>query len=380
MKKFILTITEAAFLSAVLFFFASVVNAQSCIQRPPGMVSWWPGDGNANDIHGPNNGVVKGTATFAAGKVGQAFSFNGAGHIEIVDSPSLNLTNEITVDFWYKPASQGGYRGLIGKRASKTNYAVQFNSGGPGLGLYYDDSTVFDPNSDDGNNFEIIRFNPLPATGQFHHFAGTYKQVSSTHVELKMYLNGSLVRSETLLGNLANALSNVPLVIGRTAPNGGERYIGLIDEVELFNRALSASEIQAIYSAGSAGKCKTLTLAVDIDIKPGSDPNSINLCSNGAVPLAILGSNTIDGNDIDTETLRFAEASIKVVGKKDPNQLCSYQDINGDFINDLVCHFVTTDIAGIDGESTSATVKGELLNGTPIEGSDSINIVKDTCN
>ena len=117
-----------------------------------------------------------------------------------------------------------------------------------------------------------------------------------------------------------------------------------------------------------------------IDIKPGSDPNSINLCSNGAVPVAIFGSATLDVSNVNTENLRFAEAAVKVVGKKDPNQLCGYQDINGDFISDLVCHFVTTDIAGIDGESTTATVNGELFDGTPIEGTDSVNIVKDTCN
>ena len=122
---------------------------------------------------------------------------------------------------------------------------------------------------------------------------------------------------------------------------------------------------------------------VSIDIKPGSDPNSINLCSNGAVPIAILGSDTFYVSEVNTETLRFAEAAIKVVGKKDPHTLCSYEDVNGDTIEDLVCHYVTADIAGIDGESTSATVNGELLpefGGTPFEGSDSVNIVKDTCN
>ncbi len=119
---------------------------------------------------------------------------------------------------------------------------------------------------------------------------------------------------------------------------------------------------------------------VDIDIKPGSDPNSINLCSGGAVPVAILGSDMLDVSSINTETLRFAEASVKVVGKKDPNSLCSYEDINGDLIDDLVCHFVTTDIAGVDGESTYAVLNGDLTDGTLIEGSDSINIVKDTCN
>lgn len=122
------------------------------------------------------------------------------------------------------------------------------------------------------------------------------------------------------------------------------------------------------------------TQVVQIDVKPGSDPNSINLCSNGAVPVAILGSNTLDVYDVNTETLRFADAAVKVVGKKDPHSLCSIEDVNGDFVDDVVCHYVTTDIAGVDGESTSATVNGELLGGTPIEGTDSVNIVKDTCN
>jgi len=123
-----------------------------------------------------------------------------------------------------------------------------------------------------------------------------------------------------------------------------------------------------------------IKLAVEIDIKPGSFPNSINLCSHGAVPIAILGSDAFDVNDIHKETLRFAEAAVKVVGKKDPHTLCSIEDANGDFINDLICQFVTTDIAAVDGESTSVTLNGELLNGTPIEGTDSVNIVKDTCN
>ncbi|MGB5177882.1 MAG: hypothetical protein WBP44_04035, partial [Gammaproteobacteria bacterium] len=115
-------------------------------------------------------------------------------------------------------------------------------------------------------------------------------------------------------------------------------------------------------------------------IKPGSDMNSINLCSNGAVPVAILGSDTFNVSGVNTDTLRFAEAAVKVVGKKDPHTLCSYEDVSGDYIDDLVCHYVTTDIAGIDGESSTATVNGELLDGTPIQGTDSVNIVKDTCN
>jgi hypothetical protein len=120
-------------------------------------------------------------------------------------------------------------------------------------------------------------------------------------------------------------------------------------------------------------------LNVGIDIKPGSDPNSINLCSAGAVPVAILGSGTFDVHEVDTATLRFADAGVKVVGKKD-KELCSYEDANGDGIDDLICHFVTMDISAIDGASLSATVNGTLIDGTEIDGMDSVNIVKDTCN
>src|SRR5947209_16679255 len=62
----------------------------SCTVAPPGMVSWWPGEGNANDIRGENNGVLNG-ATIAAGEVGQAFSFNGSSEVTVVDNGNLNL-------------------------------------------------------------------------------------------------------------------------------------------------------------------------------------------------------------------------------------------------------------------------------------------------
>jgi hypothetical protein len=130
----------------------------------------------------------------------------------------------------------------------------------------------------------------------------------------------------------------------------------------------------------SSYSCAEPPVTVSVDIKPGSDPNGINLCNNGTVPVAVLGSGTLDVSNVNTETLRFAEAAVKVVGRKDPSTLCSPEDVNGDGIDDLVCQYLTTDIAGIDGQSSTATVNGELLDGTPIQGTDGVLIVKDTCN
>src|SRR5438105_9651082 len=61
---------------------------QTCAPPPPDIVSWWPGDGDANDIQGNNDGTLQNGATFAAGLVGQAFSFDGVNdYVEVQNSP-----------------------------------------------------------------------------------------------------------------------------------------------------------------------------------------------------------------------------------------------------------------------------------------------------
>lgn len=119
------------------------------------------------------------------------------------------------------------------------------------------------------------------------------------------------------------------------------------------------------------------TIDVTIDIKPsnGDDPNSINLCSNGVVPVAVFGSEDFDVTEIDTTTLSLAGSGVKVVGKKD-KQLCSYEYVNSDSHTDLVCHFIMIDLASEDGTTTSVNLIGNLLDGSEISGSDTVYIVK----
>lgn len=129
-------------------------------------------------------------------------------------------------------------------------------------------------------------------------------------------------------------------------------------------------------------------LAVVIDIKPGNFPNSINLDSGGVTTVAILGSADFDVSDINPDSLTLATAGVKTVGNT-MNYLCSVEDVSGpppgpggeddpsgewDGFLDLVCKFMTMDLAYEEGETT-ATIAGELNDGTPIEGADSVNIV-----
>jgi len=113
-----------------------------------------------------------------------------------------------------------------------------------------------------------------------------------------------------------------------------------------------------------------------IDIKPGSDPNSINLSSAGVIPVAILSSGTFDATtEADPDTLSLAGATVRMVGKSG-KLLCHDEDVNEDGLFDLVCQFETEELLIQVGDSM-AVVEGEKFDVTPIRGEDNISIVPD---
>ena len=79
------------------------VSAQpSCIAPPTGMIGWWPGDGNANDIQGISSGTINGAVSFISGKVDNAFNFTGNGHVTTSLNNLPGGTGSGTIDFWIK--------------------------------------------------------------------------------------------------------------------------------------------------------------------------------------------------------------------------------------------------------------------------------------
>jgi len=106
------------------------------------------------------------------------------------------------------------------------------------------------------------------------------------------------------------------------------------------------------------------TTSVDIDIKPGSDPNSINLKSKGIIPVAILTTDVFDATEVDPTTVLFAGAA--------PIRW-AVEDVDYDGDLDLVLHFKTQE-TGIAAGDAEATLTGELFDGTPIEGIDSVRV------
>ncbi len=113
-------------------------------------------------------------------------------------------------------------------------------------------------------------------------------------------------------------------------------------------------------------------LLVNIDIKPNSEVNAFNLKSKGVVPVAVLGAEDFDVNQIDLSTATLDGASPRTRGQSGNDG--SFQDINGDSIVDLILHFDMRDM-NIDPLASTLILTGELLDGTAFEGSDVIRIV-----
>ena len=107
------------------------------------------------------------------------------------------------------------------------------------------------------------------------------------------------------------------------------------------------------------------TAQVEIDIKPGSDPNSINLKSKGVVPVAVLTADDFDASTVDPSTVEFAGAS--------PVRW-TMEDVDGDGDLDLILHFKTQEL-GLTEDSTESTLTGETYDGELLWGTDTVNIV-----
>jgi hypothetical protein len=110
-------------------------------------------------------------------------------------------------------------------------------------------------------------------------------------------------------------------------------------------------------------------LEVDIDIKPGSDPNSINTKKRGVIPVAILTTDVFDALTVDEDSVRFGPAEAEKVHKR-----AHVVDVDDDGDLDLVLHFRTQD-TGIAPGDIEACLTGQTYDGVPIMGCDSVRTV-----
>ncbi|MBK8738332.1 MAG: PQQ-binding-like beta-propeller repeat protein [Betaproteobacteria bacterium] len=291
---------------------ATVALALACVAPPAGLVSWWPGDGSANDLRGGNNGTLQGSATFAAGNVQQAFSFAANGHVDIPYNANLT-TPQVTVAAWVNPASQQGPAAIVNRRtaADTAGYTLEQLFDRSGLVLW----RVFVG----GAPTAVVSTAALPLQA-WTHVAGTFDGTTA-----RLYFNGVEVGSAPAAGAIDPVSAAVQ--IGRNMVTG-EQFDGLIDEVAIFDRALSPAEIAATHNAGNLGLCKGAL--IDIDANGATDALTDGLMilrylfglTGGSITNSAIGNGATRSTPADIEAyLGQIRAPLDVDGNSQPDAL-----------------------------------------------------------
>jgi Concanavalin A-like lectin/glucanases superfamily/Domain of unknown function (DUF1929)/Bacterial Ig domain/Purple acid Phosphatase, N-terminal domain len=178
---------------------------------------------------GGANGTLTGGSWSTAGKNGGAVSFNGtSGWVTVPDTAALHLARGMTVEAWVRPAANSGWRSVLTKeRGGGLSYALYGYAGASKPPGVYGNTGGSDAGASAGSALPLSTWT---------HLAGTFD--GST---LRMYVNGAQVATQALSGSLVS--STAPLRIGGNSV-WGEYFSGLVDDVRIYNRALSGTEIQ----------------------------------------------------------------------------------------------------------------------------------------
>ncbi len=253
---------------------ATLAETGVCTNPPTGMVSWWPGAGNTNDVKDGNSGSLVGGTTFAAGKVGNAFQLDGIDdHVLVTNSANLNFgTGDFSLEAWVKTSFIGGTgnKFIVSKMSvgQDVQYLLAYQANTDGKAFFMM-----------GNGaMSTFALSPTSiADGLFHHLVGVRQGLN-----LQLYVDGALAAS-ALMPSLYSATSANNVVIGGRQDPGNTPYVnGLIDEATIYNRALSASEILSIVLAGNAGKCPDTppTITCPNPIMVNNDPGQCSASVN----------------------------------------------------------------------------------------------------
>jgi len=194
-------------------------------------------EGDSNDSAGSNNGTLLNGPTFTTGKLGQAISLDGSNDGVRV-TPTGSLTGNFTVAVWAKPNASTGK--IIGTRSPN---GQSFDMGiGSGYGGVHSDIG-------DGTNWINTGADAtLSVTNNtWYHIVEVVTNTGYT-----IYVNGTQAGSGSWASNTPLLYdANHVIAIGNSDENGVENFTGLLDDVRIYNRALSAADVYALYNGGS---------------------------------------------------------------------------------------------------------------------------------
>lgn len=251
-----------------------------CVPPPQNdkMIGWWPLDSDGTDIRGGMNGTVVGTGgSFPPAMVKNGWRSGGIGSLISVPASNTALNvKSFTIDSWViidalNPANMPiVYKGNPAGANISTSLAFGVTSAGdpPAQRL-----VAVISNGTTAGTLTVKSTADLPL-GVPLHVAVTVNVPAGGLTDLRLYVNG--VQAGSGSANVVPQTTTFPLQIGggagQTPPNGNF-FNGIIDEVEMWNVALSQPEIESIFLAGGAGKCRTGCAGVTLNLN--SQPNPL---------------------------------------------------------------------------------------------------------
>ncbi len=284
--------------------------------------------------------------------------------MHVGESGGYDVINARSPDFGIEIANKISLRGLSGfvnfRRIHQADVQMEITAGSP-VNL-----TVTDP-----DGFVISSNSTIPSDEEY------IREIPGIlyYLEMEKSSDGNPIdRVYSPILKTGNYTIDVAPVAGSSPADTyhlefkGESQTTILAENALLNQIPSGGYGIVVEKTGAISPF----IPISIDIKPDSYPNTINLGSNGVIPVAIFGSATFAVVQIDPSTIKLANAGIKLKGNG--QLVANYEDVNGDGFADIIIHIITEalELTEIDEK---AELNGFLLDGRNIKGSDSIRVV-----
>jgi RHS repeat-associated protein len=281
--------------------FTAKVRAQ-----PSSILGWWPGNENVNElIYGNNCQLVNG-ATYVAAKVGHGFSFNGQNQsATVANSPYLNLGagNDFSIEAWIKSDVGSAAAQAIVEKVATVNgaprgFRLLLSNGKPQLSIF----------SSAGNTVPFTASASADLRdGTFHHLVVTIDRNSTSGV--RFYVDGTPLTTSYNPTFAQGDLSNPAIMrIGCYYTGSGGWFKGVIDELSIYQCALTPADIANIYQAGAAGKRWNGSPVTGADIPGGCICGHSADVTVGEVTINVAPAPTITSHPL-SQTITYGDSA-----------------------------------------------------------------------
>ena len=224
--------------STIIMFLGTIITSSLAKINPEDIVGVWlfdegKGDTTVDSSGNGHDGKITG-AKWVDGKFGKALEFAGAQFVTVPDAPELQIGDQFTMQAWFYAKDIGDWRQIIAK---DSEYLLRIDPPGEGNKM----SAFVKP----GGNWEPRASAFVPKKETWTHFAAVYDSKSAGS-ELKVFVDGVASGQSSRPGKIAKTTN--PVEFGRWG--GGSYFVGIIDEVAIFNVALEEADISSTMTNG----------------------------------------------------------------------------------------------------------------------------------